>query len=205
MPIDDPRPADSADDAPGGLQRPSLRQLFSFQLRRLNLLYSRASALIYGRDFGMTLNEWRLFAELHESGQPRVPFGHLTQQTGFDVGLASRIVDALVAKGLVVRLVDPRDARLREVSLTREGRAVGRRMLAIVQARNERLLSRLSPRERAALLRMMDALIDEAGAMLEEESARPPAAGARRAAPTPPARGTATTTRPARRASGKLA
>ncbi len=150
---------------------PALHNLFSFQVRRFNLLYSRTSALVYTRDFGITLNEWRLLAGLHRAPEPQVRFGRIAQQTGFDVGLASRTIDSLVNKGLAVRLVDAIDARLREIRLTRKGRSLGARVLAVARNRNEQLLSRLNPTERAQLERIMESLIDEARAMLEAQSA----------------------------------
>lgn len=149
----------------------TLRNLFSFQVRRFNLLYSRTSALVYARDFGITLNEWRLLAELQDSPEPQVPFGRIAKQTGFDVGLASRTVGSLVDKGLAVRRVDINDARLREVRLTRKGRSLGSRVLAVARSRNEQLLSRLNPAERAQLQHVMESLIDEARDMLEAQSA----------------------------------
>mgnify|MGYP001562042158 CR=1 FL=1 len=149
----------------------ALHNLFSFQVRRFNVLYSRTSALVYTREFGITLNEWRLLAELHDSPEPQMPFGRIVPQTGFDVGLASRTIDSLVNKELAVRLVDANDARLREIRLTRKGRLLGSRVLAVARSRNEKLLSRLSPAERAQLQRIMESLIDEARAMLEAQSA----------------------------------
>ena len=150
----------------------ALHRLFSFQVRRFNLLYSRTSALVYSRDFGITLNEWRLLAELHDAPEPRVPFGRIAQQTGFDIGLASRTMNSLVGKGLAVRMVDANDARLREIRMTRKGRSLASRVLAMARSRNEQLLSPLKPAERAQLERVMESLIKGARALLEAQSAR---------------------------------
>lgn len=149
-----------------------LGELFSFQVRHFNVQYSRASALIYGADFGLTLNEWRALAELVAVGEPSMSMGRLVQETGFDYGLASRLIDALVNKKLVRRTVDPSDARSRMLTLTAKGRTLANEVLAVAQERHRRLMSELSPQDRATLHRLMNHLIERAGAMLEEEQAR---------------------------------
>jgi len=147
----------------------ALRQLFSFQVRRFNVLYTRASALVYGRDFGLKLNEWRVLAAVmsHEEQPPSM--GDLVQETGLDYGLASRLVGALVKKGLALREPRSHDARSRVVELTSEGRLLARRVLQVAAERNARLTKALAPEQLRALNAMMEALIQSAELMLSDE------------------------------------
>lgn len=153
-----------------GPDRKLFATLFTLQVRRFNLLYTRASTIIFRRDFGLTLNEWRTLSIAWLFGEPGVTLGQLADEAGFDAGLASRLVAALVDKGLLTRTARVQDARFVDVRPTKRGDQLARRMFRLAEARNERLLSRLSPAARRSLSASMQLLIDEARAMLGDAS-----------------------------------
>lgn len=151
--------------------RERLARLFTLQVRRFNVLYTRASTIIFRRDYGLTLNEWRTLSAAWLLGNPGVTLTQLADEAGFDAGLASRLVASLVQKGLLTRVSQARDARFVDVRPTGRGNRLARRIFGLSVQRNERLLSRLEPGARDSLEASMHALIEEAQAMLGEASA----------------------------------
>lgn len=151
--------------------REHLARLFTLQVRRLNVLYTRASAIIFRRDYDLTLNEWRTLSAAWLFGDPGVTLTRLAEEAGFDAGLASRLVASLVDKGLLTRASRVQDARFLDVRPTARGDRLARRVFVLSEQRNERLLSRLSPAARQLLATAMDVLIDEARAMLGDTAA----------------------------------
>jgi len=161
----------------------ALRQLklrFSFQMRRFHLLYTRASTLIYADRFGLTNTQCRMIAEMLPRLHGPMPLAQLISEASIDNAVATRTIDSLVAKGLVVRSVHPADARVREIAFTDKGREVGRAIQAIIEERDRRLMARLDTKQQQVLLAAMDELIDEAEQMLANE--RGLARGAKRQA-----------------------
>ncbi|MER6738923.1 MarR family winged helix-turn-helix transcriptional regulator [Streptomyces puniciscabiei] len=61
-------------------------------------------------------------------------------------------LDKLQADGLISRLPDPGDRRVRILSITDDGRRIRRSVRAAVQANEDRLLALLPPTERRAFL-----------------------------------------------------
>lgn len=150
--------------------RRRLASLFTLQVRRFNVLYTRASTIIFRRDYGLTLNEWRALSAVWLFGEPGVSLTRLADEAGFDAGLASRLVGSLIDKELLTRAPQAQDARFVDVCPTERGDRLARRIFRLSGRRNERLLSRLSPAARDSLQASMHALIDEARAMLDEVS-----------------------------------
>lgn len=155
-----------------------LRKLFSFQMRRFHLLYTRTSALIYSNRFGLTNNEARMVAELIPFMGEEVPLSRLVAETSFDNAVATRVIDGLIAKGVVTRTADAKDSRARKVAFTEHGRRVGNDVRALLLNRNERLMAHLTAAEQASLSQAMEKLIAEAAILLQEERERHAAAKA---------------------------
>ncbi len=150
-------------------RRQQLKGRFSYQMRRFHLLYTRASTLIYTNRYGLTNTECRMIAEMLPRLDEPMPLARLIADASIDNAVATRTIDSLVAKGLVVRTVHEHDARVREVAFTERGREVGQGIQAIIEARDQRLMGRLAPEQQACLHDAMQLLIDEAEQMLEEE------------------------------------
>ena len=129
-------------------------------------VFNKGAARIYGAEFGLTSNEWRLVALVHAAGE--LSMGRLASQAQFDPGLTSRLVASLVKRGCFRRRVDGRDARGVVLCLTSAGRDLVARVFPVAWARNDELLSCLTPVERRIVIRSIDKLNRQARLMLEE-------------------------------------
>ena len=80
----------------------------------------------------------------------------------------SRAVSRLTDTGLVARSADPEDGRAYRLRLLPAGLALYRKIVPMVQAREAFLLEALSPAEREALGRAMDAVQARASQLLRQ-------------------------------------
>jgi len=112
---------------------------------------------------------------LYESQKFGVPFAELRCLLLFDgeryltvKGIAQRmdvaksrvtkIVDSLIEKGLVERFEDPRDSRIKLISLTPQGRAVSEQARAFHEEIHRNLLLHLADEERKSILSELEKL-----------------------------------------------
>jgi DNA-binding MarR family transcriptional regulator len=146
---------------------PAINELVSFRLRRLTNMYTKASASVYEREFGLTLNEWRIIALLFAAGS--LSMSRLAQQAQFDRGLTTRVVGALIERGLADRTSDPMDGRGVVLQLTPAGKAMVDVVAPVAWQRNEQLLSCLTAKEREVLESVLEKLSHQARVMLDLE------------------------------------
>lgn len=118
----------------------------------------------------ITLPQFRLLVVLSTCGPSKLVA--LADQLGVQPSTAMRMVDRLIASGLVNRRVNPDNRRETSLSLTREGE----RVVEDVTSRRRRevtaVLRRLEPTQRQALVEALDAFtaagrepaLDESGA-----------------------------------------
>ena len=122
-------------------------------------------ALNTGSGESLTLSQYGLLLPLGGRSQART--GELAEAAGITASTATRILDALERRGLVVRLQATDDRRAVAVRLTVRGRALLARHREWVRERQRDLYCELEPDEREvapALLRKLGALIDELAA-----------------------------------------
>ena len=100
----------------------TIRDLLSWRIHRLANALSRGAARRYRRDFGVSLQEWRILALL--GGFAPLTLRDLARESGLDKAQASRAVKALVARGLVERAAGATDAREVALRLSAEGARV---------------------------------------------------------------------------------
>ena len=91
---------------------------------------------------------WTLLAVAEMSG---ASLGELARRQRIDAPAASRIVGALVARGLVRFDLDPGDRRRSRLSLTRRGSELVRKLRPIADDLRARIVSGMDPTEEAAL------------------------------------------------------
>ncbi|MET9227515.1 MarR family transcriptional regulator [Lentzea sp. NPDC003310] len=94
-------------------------------------------------------------------GQPVRTQAALAEAIGADKSRIIGVLDDLEAEGLLERPRDPADRRARLVSITAQGRRRRAAVQAEIQRGEDRLLARLAPADREALLRALAVLADE--------------------------------------------
>jgi DNA-binding MarR family transcriptional regulator len=118
----------------------------------------------------VTLAQCLVLLETEEAGRPTM--GELAARLRLDNSTLSRTVDGLVERGCLARERDDRDRRAVWVRLTAEGVAVCRSIHKENDAYYRRVLRRIPPSRRAAVLRGFETLVrafldDEAAALVE--------------------------------------
>jgi MarR family transcriptional regulator, organic hydroperoxide resistance regulator len=107
----------------------------------LHGLYQRIRSVSYKafNEHGLeiTPEQWIVLARLWQQDKRTV--SELGESTLRDRPTMSRILDSMEGAGLVTRTVDAKDARSRIVELTREGRALRKKLVPIAKGIVERL------------------------------------------------------------------
>ncbi|MBN8558474.1 MAG: helix-turn-helix domain-containing protein, partial [Burkholderiales bacterium] len=128
-----------------------------YVLWNLQTSAGRAVVRLCETEFGISRRQWRLLALLAE--QPDMQPSALALRSGLDRARTSRALSGLVQKKLVQRIPRPGNRREVTLRLTEQGSALQARLLPRVADINGRLLSVLSPAERAQLADMLARLL----------------------------------------------
>ena len=131
-----------------------LEKFFPYRLAVLAEQVSLATAQVYRERFALTRDEWRVLAALAHQGEVRA--ADVKDRTTLDKMQVSRALARLEAQGLVERAPDPDDGRASRVRLLPAGTALYRKIVPMVQAREEYLLSDLTPQERKVFAAAID-------------------------------------------------
>ncbi len=125
------------------------------RLHRLAGFLTEELVAVYARH-GLGEGEFDVLATLRRAGEPfeRTP-GELAGHTMVTTGAVSKRVDRLVEAGLVTRGVSERDGRGRVIALTDAGLELIDRAFTDHMENEHRLLSNLSPSDRAQLERLL--------------------------------------------------
>ena len=129
---------------------------------------SRALSGIYTREFGLSVPEWRVLANLGRFGPLNA--GELAERSSMDKPKVTRALQRLEARGFTQRSVVSADRRQVRLTLTRRGRLVFRQIAALALEWETGLLDPLQPGERKALDRILAKLTRRA----DELRATPP-------------------------------
>lgn len=131
-----------------------LEKFFPYRLAVLAEQVSLATAQVYRERFALTRDEWRVLAALAQQGEVRT--ADVKDRTTLDKMQVSRALARLESEGLVARAPDPEDGRAWRVRLLPAGTALYRKIVPMVQAREEYLLADLTASEQAVLARAME-------------------------------------------------
>ncbi|MDN3922546.1 MarR family winged helix-turn-helix transcriptional regulator [Roseateles violae] len=126
--------------------------------------------------------EWRLIAFLHENG--RSVAGEIASRTWMDKAQISRVLDALIDRGLVSRDSDPKHRQRFLVELTAKGRRLHGQVFEATRQLQSQLLLALSAAERKGLytaLKKMQSFAADAGAHAMQDVSEAPLPKTRRA------------------------
>src|SRR5438552_5172105 len=128
------------------------------------LLWQKAS------DLDLTYAQSQVLFRLAE--HPGSHMGDVAKAFGVTLPAVTHIVDRLEEKGLVARGDHPADRRVYVLDLTRAGRALVEELETIRLRGMERVLARMSADDRRQVLPGLEALVD-AAAGVPEDDARP--------------------------------
>ncbi|UOM35109.1 MarR family winged helix-turn-helix transcriptional regulator [Acuticoccus sp. I52.16.1] len=120
----------------------------------MRLATQRHTAIFQDRmNEGLTPTQFSLLTRLAEVGPSSQ--NHLGRLAALDVATVKGVVDRLTAKGLVVVSPDPRDGRLRIVSLSPRGEALIPQLRERGHEITEDTLKPLTSRERETIVRLL--------------------------------------------------
>ena len=105
--------------------------------------------------FGLTASQYHALQEISEG---RLPMQQLARKMLVSASTATRVVQQLVDKQLVVRNLDEKDRRTIRVHLSRKGLRQLRRVRAIRVENAEEILASIEPEEHEALIRSLSLL-----------------------------------------------
>lgn len=126
---------------------------------RLSILSNRVSQAIahdYGRQFSLSMTEWRVMAVLARFDE--LSAGEVAARTAMDKVAVSRAVSRLVAAGRVTREIHDGDKRRSVLRLSEDGWAVHDAVSPLARAHERALLAELNTAEIRTLERILDKL-----------------------------------------------
>jgi DNA-binding MarR family transcriptional regulator len=121
----------------------ALSEFLPYRLAVAATRVSRAFSERYRREFGLTIPEWRVLA--HLAASDAVSIREIHARVGMDKSKVSRAAARLQAAGYLAKSANPGDARLVELRLTPEGRALFARLIPVALAYQAELVERLGP------------------------------------------------------------
>ncbi len=135
-----------------------LDQFFPYRLAVLSTKISKGFAEVYGKEFGISLAEWRVIVHLAMAG--KVSVREIYQRVDMDKSKVSRAASRLEAAGVILKKVNAQDKRLVELSLTPKGKRMMDRLAPMARDYEAQVLAVLSPEQRAALEGIFDTLLE---------------------------------------------
>lgn len=133
-----------------------LDQFLPYRLVSLSQKISHALSAIYREQFGISVAEWRILANLAEKGELNPK--EIAQQTSMDKTRVSRAIKELSDKQYVVKRRDTRDQRAYWLGLSASGRAMYRQIVPLALAWEAQLLDALDASEYRDLNRIIEKL-----------------------------------------------
>jgi len=143
-----------------------LDAFFPYRITVLAEAVSRSIAQVYESRFGLSRDEWRVLATLADTGALKPV--ELAEQTNLNKMQISRALKRMEDEGLVTREDDPTDGRAWLVSLQPAGRALHRRIVPMVAAREQYLLEELDDATRHTLEQAMDTVLARARKLTQQ-------------------------------------
>jgi DNA-binding MarR family transcriptional regulator len=131
---------------------------------------SRALSAVYTKEYGLSIPEWRVLANLDRFGPLNA--GELAERSSLDKPKVTRALQRLEARGLTQRTVVDADRRRVRLALTRSGRSLFRQIAALALEWEADLLAPLAPRERTALAQLLNKLMHQVEALSSQRKGR---------------------------------
>jgi DNA-binding MarR family transcriptional regulator len=148
-------PQDSFDEGGDGLA-----SFLTYRLHLLNKTTDAQTEAQYEQELGITLGMARCVAALGFFGSLSV--NALGARSNLDKSQASRVADALVQREYVFKAPSTSDLRGVELTLTRSGAALYKKIIRIATQRNTEVFACLSKKERELFGAMLTRLLNHA-------------------------------------------
>lgn len=116
---------------------PSFRNLMTFRLHKVARISERISEQYYRKHMDLSLPEGRVIGITASHGS--VSFKRVAAEANLEKSYASRVVSALVERGIIEKHVNPSDSRSVLLQLTEYGRGVHEQTYALALQLNARL------------------------------------------------------------------
>ncbi len=133
-----------------------VRSFLTYRIVRLHQAMNAQAVAILQSKCDLTQGQWRVIATIG-SGMAAAA-RDIAIMTNMDPAMISRTLRSLEAQGLVTTHRPDQDRRVLNAELTDAGREIYEKVLPGMQARQERLLSALSPDERAVIFQIIEKL-----------------------------------------------
>lgn len=138
----------------------ALEGTVTHRLHTLYKLSDRLTQLAYANDAGIALGEGRCLAAIGAFSPLSV--NDLASKANLNKGQASRAAQALVDNGLVRKEASATDGRGVVLSLSVQGTRVWQRLMAVIERRNQEIVSCLSEVEQRQFSQLLDRLVAHA-------------------------------------------
>lgn len=140
-----------------------LEHFLPYRLSVLANTASRALARVYGKRFGLSVTEWRVIANLARFAP--LSASQVASRAAMDKVQVSRAVAKLRRKDLIERATDVDDRRRSALRLTARGRETHDAIVPLARAVEASLLAGLASADRAALDRLLAAVMLRAASL----------------------------------------
>lgn len=133
-----------------------LESFLPYRLATLSQRISQALSSIYREEFGVSVPEWRILANLAEKGE--LSPSDIASQTSMDRARVTRGIKELRAKRCLLKRRDVSDQRAYRLRLSVTGETLYRKIVPLALAWEQSLLQSLESEEHRELLRILDKL-----------------------------------------------
>jgi DNA-binding MarR family transcriptional regulator len=147
----------------------NVTDLLGFKVLRLSNTLGGAAERQYARDLNISVTEWRCLSIIASRGP--IVAADIVAAIRCDKAWVSRTLARLAERKLVRITPDPEDGRRQLVQATAAGMKLSDRTLQAACARHQRVMAALTPSEREAFAKILDALQAEADTVLAEQIA----------------------------------
>ncbi len=151
-------------------QLPTFRNLPSYRLHLLSAMSERHSESVYNRLYDLKLIECRIIGIT--GGHGEAAFRTICHEADLEKSYASRLINRLVERGLLVKVDNADDMRSINVALTEEGRRIHAAMHTTAVELNDLWTAVLTPQEKGMLLPLIERLTDRIMAMAQDPELR---------------------------------
>jgi len=149
-----------SDDARRDSTHLDLTTFYPYRLSILSIAVSKSISQLYADRFNLNRHEWRVIAALGD--QQPLTATDIAKITSMEKMPVSRAVTKLIEDDRVEASENTHDRRQKTLRLTKKGTTIYKQIVPLAQAREDYILSGLSPDEYAELNRLLGKTYEKA-------------------------------------------